>query len=311
VSVLLKEWTFRMTRAVGKRIRSPVLVANAHHHRSDALSSVVAMVGIGGAMLGAPILDPVGGFCVALMIAVAGVEVATEALTQLTDAVDDAMIERISRLVQDTAGVVDQADLRVRWSGRKLLVDVSVVTDPTISVSAASDVTERVRYNVQSQVPAAHEVLVHSAPRSVGAPPSCPLALKHRPTREAVERDVARVMDSSFKESVEVEHITVHYLGYQTAVEVAIKLDENLLVREAKELAAECREVILRDVPDVEMADIHLDLLEESPQRMVEEARAEERAGPGRAEAEGEARGDGSEADLTGISLQGPLKRER
>ena len=59
---------FRATRTVGNRINSPVLMANAWHHRSDAMSSVVALVGIGAACLGFPLLDPIAGLCVAGMV---------------------------------------------------------------------------------------------------------------------------------------------------------------------------------------------------------------------------------------------------
>lgn len=231
VSVLSKEWLYRATAAVGRRMGSAVLIANAQHHRSDALSSVVALVGVGGAMMGMPVLDPLGGMVVALMIGTAGLEVAADSLTQLTDAVDDAMITRISRVIRDTAGVMDHSDLRVRWSGRELLVDASIVTDPTISVSAASDVSERVRWNIRAEVPAVTEALVLAHPHKGPTKVSCPLALKDRRPREEVEADVAAVMDRRFASTVDVEHITLHYLAYQTAVEVAIRVSMRCCLR--------------------------------------------------------------------------------
>ena len=77
-SILSKEILFRATAAIGKRINSPVLLANAWHHRSDALSSVVALMGIGGAMLGMPILDPLAGLVVAAMVSVMGIRIGME-----------------------------------------------------------------------------------------------------------------------------------------------------------------------------------------------------------------------------------------
>lgn len=345
LSLLAKEWMYRLTAAVGRRQNSSVLMANALHHRSDALSSVVALVGIGGAMLGVPLLDPIAGMIVGAMLGVASLSVASEALTQLTDAVDESMISKIGALTTKAEGVLDYNDLRVRWSGSKLLVDVCVVTEPTISASAANDVAERVRLNILTAMPAVYEVLVRSTPRASeqgtptqgehATPPECPIAVINRRPRSDVEEDVMSAVQAGSHGVEAIEHLTVHYLSYDVAVEVAIKVrraldprtarhaacpapsrprlcahpvltgcarrrarrvraqvDPKLLVSDAREIAAKARDRILTGVDDVAHADIHLDLLGESPESMFDDALARQEEPPTEA----------------AIGLQGPLR---
>lgn len=83
LSVLSKEWLFRITHAVGKRYASPALVANAFHHRSDALSSIAAIVGVGGALLGFGCIDLLGALAVGGMVLHMGIQVGSEALPEL------------------------------------------------------------------------------------------------------------------------------------------------------------------------------------------------------------------------------------
>mmetsp|Transcript_6860 Transcript_6860/g.20289 ORF Transcript_6860/g.20289 Transcript_6860/m.20289 type:complete len:555 (-) Transcript_6860:76-1740(-) len=311
-SLLCKEWLYRATAAIGRNIGSSVVLANAYHHRTDALSSVIAFLGIGGSILGFPLLDPIGGVFVACMVGLAGVEVAFEALNQLTDAVDHNMVQRITDIVESTPGVVDHSDVRVRWSGSKLLVDVCVVVDPTISASAANDVVERVRMSILRSVTVAKEVLVRSTPhtadlgdgssaQAAGRQGVCPLTVLNRRPRADVERHVKESVRSACPGVMGIEHLTVHYLSYETAVEVAIKVDENLTVRQAKGIAEGCRQVIIERVPEVAMADIHLDLLEESPASMLTSS-----SSPGKVKALQDMRA--ADRDAPALGLQGPLR---
>jgi len=288
VSLVAKEVLYRVTAKVGRQLGSSVLMANAYHHRTDALSSVVALVGIAGAMLGAPVLDPLGGLLVSIMVGVAGLEVASDALKQLTDAVDRTMADRIAHIAEETEGVVSHSDVRVRWSGSRAHVDLAVIVDPTISASAANDVVERVRLNIITQMKLMDEVLVRSTPVCAvdknsdslpGSPEAgkgkpCPLSVYNRRPRKEVEQDVKDQIITNCDGVTGIEHLTVHFLAYSMAVEVAIKVDDDLTVREARTIAESCREAVVNGVADVELADIHLDLLEESPLSMLASSNA-------------------------------------
>ena len=101
VSVVAKEAAFQVTNRIANRIGSKVLAANAWHHRSDALSSVVAMVGIGGSLLGWRSLDPLAGFVVGGMVAWMGLRISLEALAQLTDTSDYSLVEAVSSVARE------------------------------------------------------------------------------------------------------------------------------------------------------------------------------------------------------------------
>ena len=149
VSIVAKEGLFRATARVGKRLRSPVLEANAWHHRSDALSSVVALVGIAAARCSLKIFrhaDAAAGLAVAAMLAATGFQITAGALQELSDAVDQDALERLRFAVLAVPGVAQVASLRGRSIAGKLRVDVDVVPlDSDLSTSASFQLAEAAR----------------------------------------------------------------------------------------------------------------------------------------------------------------------
>ncbi|MFN4057816.1 MAG: cation diffusion facilitator family transporter [Roseinatronobacter sp.] len=160
-----KEWLFRYTLAVGKRTGSALLMANAWHHRSDALSSIVALVGIGAAQLGFGWGDPLAALIIAgMLVQIAwrfGAEAAVELVdTQPPDDLRDAVLARLS----ETPGVVGHRDLRMRQHGARVLADVSVMVDPAITVTEAHRIAEAARAHALSQIDALEDVVIHIEP---------------------------------------------------------------------------------------------------------------------------------------------------
>ena len=131
VGVVSKEWLYRETMRIGLEIRSPALLANAWHHRSDVWSSLVALVGIGGSLYGMPLLDPIGGVVVSVMVTKIGIEMGFENLSQLTDAsVEDEILERVAELIASDPDVIGSSALRGRRLGPYLHVDTRVLRAP-------------------------------------------------------------------------------------------------------------------------------------------------------------------------------------
>jgi cation diffusion facilitator family transporter len=125
----------------------------------------VALLGIVGARLGVPWLDPIAGLAVAGMIVKIGVEMGITSLRELTDcALDTSMTKYMVRLIQTVEGVVEYRQMRARRMGTYIIVDVEIQVDPRLSVSAAHQVAQRVRLTLLDQVPQVHEVLVHVDP---------------------------------------------------------------------------------------------------------------------------------------------------
>ncbi|CAM9381799.1 unnamed protein product [Phaeothamnion confervicola] len=137
ISIASKEALFQVTVRVGNRLNSQVLIANAWHHRSDAVSSVVALVAIAGAMAGVPVLDPLAGLMVAGMVSLSGLQVCLDATRQLTDTVDYDMRREVAEVARTVDGVVSFDRIRARQMGPQTLVDLTVQTDNMLSASAA------------------------------------------------------------------------------------------------------------------------------------------------------------------------------
>lgn len=140
-ALVAKESLFRYMLAVAKRVKSSMLVANAWHARSDAGSSLVVGIGIGGNLLGYPILDPIAALIVGFMVAKMGWDFAWAALHDLMDrAVDEAEVAAIRRTLVETPGVIGVHDVRTRKMGDMIVVDAHLEVDATISVEAGHDI---------------------------------------------------------------------------------------------------------------------------------------------------------------------------
>ncbi|UDM50609.1 cation diffusion facilitator family transporter [Cupriavidus sp. MP-37] len=131
-----KELLFRYMLAVARRVRSSMLVANAWHARSDAASSLVVALGIGGNLLGYHILDPIAAIVVGLMVARMGLRFGWDALNDLMDRAADAeTVTAIRATMLATPGVLGLHDLRTRKMGDQVLVDVHLEIDATLTVA--------------------------------------------------------------------------------------------------------------------------------------------------------------------------------
>jgi len=167
LSVVVKELLFRWTRAVARRTGSQLLEANAWHHRSDALSSMVALAAVGGAMIfpELALLDPLGSILVAAMIAVVGGKVIVNAARELTDeGVEEELSNQLKELVERVRGVEGVNRLCARRLGTDLLVDIAVGVDPEMNVFEAHKITDYIAAWLQKEFPQISRVFVHVEP---------------------------------------------------------------------------------------------------------------------------------------------------
>ena len=147
--LVAKESLFRYMLAIAERIRSSMLIANAWHARSDAASSLVVAIGIGGNLMGYSLLDPIAAFIVGIMIGRMGWTFAWDAMSDLMDrAVSREEYESISSTLKSTPGVLGLHDMRTRKVGDLIIVDVHLELDGNLSVvqghHIASEASERV-----------------------------------------------------------------------------------------------------------------------------------------------------------------------
>lgn len=167
-SVLAKEILYIATARVGKKVNSPVVIANAWHHRSDALSSIGALAGIGGAILLGEkwtILDPIASCCISIAIIVVAVKMALPSLSELLEtSLPEAIEEDIKKTAAAVPGVEDIHNLQTRRNGISFIIDAHVVVDPTISVVQAHDIATAVEDALRAKYGTETQISIHIEP---------------------------------------------------------------------------------------------------------------------------------------------------
>lgn len=165
VSIVVKEAMFHYTRAVARRTRSSALMADAWHHRSDALSSVGALVGIGLARLGYPAADAVASLVICLMILKAAYDIYKDSLDKMVDhAADEETAAEIRATVSAVPGVVRVDDLKTRMFGSRIYVDIEIAADSTLMLSEAHAIAEEVHRTVEANFDTVKHCMVHVNP---------------------------------------------------------------------------------------------------------------------------------------------------
>ncbi|MHA6910966.1 cation diffusion facilitator family transporter [Ralstonia pseudosolanacearum] len=213
-----KEGLFRYMLAVARRIGSRMLVANAWHARSDAVSSLVAAVGVAGNLMGFRWLDPVAACVVGAMIGRVGIRFGWEALNDLMDrALPPAQVEAIRASLAATPGVINVHDLRTRVTGDQALVDAHIEVDPRVSVSEGHAIAVRARANVlvAHTAMAVLDVQLHVDPRERVYTDPLPL-----PDRDALCAVLAQALPPGTP--LDARHCLLHYVDGGVEVDLIL-----------------------------------------------------------------------------------------
>ncbi len=162
LSIVSKEWLYHITVKVGKRTGSTVVIANAWHHRSDALSSIGSLIGIGGAILLGDkwtILDPLASCVISVAIIIVAVKMALPCLAELLEtALPTDVEEEIVHIASSVAGVKNIHELKTRRNGMSYIIDAHIVVSPDISIVEAHEIATSVeevlceRYGKETQL---------------------------------------------------------------------------------------------------------------------------------------------------------------
>ena len=165
LSVLVKEGLYHYTKRVASKTRSPLIAANAWHHRSDAFSSIVVIVGAGGAIAGFPWLDPVAAIVVAIMVGWVGWQFIGDSVAELVDTgLSPDKLEELDRLIDSVDEVQGHEKLRTRQMGGQTFMDVQILLDPKISLLEADRIARRVKRLLIEKVPEVSDVVVGIRP---------------------------------------------------------------------------------------------------------------------------------------------------
>ncbi|MBA2858450.1 cation diffusion facilitator family transporter [Methanococcus maripaludis] len=165
ISIFTKEWMYKYTKKGAEQIESSALLADAWHHRSDAFSSVGTLIGVVGAKLGYPILDPIASIIISLFIAKMAFEIYFKALNQLLDrAADSKTIEEIKKIILSVDGVLEIDVLKTRIHSNKIYVDVEISVDKNLSLIDAHNISENVHSQIESKLKRVKHCMVHVNP---------------------------------------------------------------------------------------------------------------------------------------------------
>jgi cation diffusion facilitator family transporter len=165
VSVLSKELMFRYTQNYARKLNSDALMADAWHHRSDALSSVGAIIGIAGSRLGIPVLDPVASIVICVFIVKAAYDIFKDATEKMVDhSCDEKTENELRECVLAQEGVLGIDLLQTRIFGSKIYVDIEIRADGSMTLSQAHAIAENVHSVIESTFPAVKHIMIHVNP---------------------------------------------------------------------------------------------------------------------------------------------------
>nr|VFK37893.1 MAG: cation diffusion facilitator family transporter [Candidatus Kentron sp. TC]VFK43131.1 MAG: cation diffusion facilitator family transporter [Candidatus Kentron sp. TC] len=252
VSIAVKEGLYHYTMHIANRLQSNLLRANAWHSRSDAISSVVVVIGVAGSMAGFPYVDPIAAVVVAAMIARIGVELAWRSVGELIDTgVEEQELARIQDVILEVDGVTALHMLRTRRMGKNVLVDVHItLLDSRVSVSEGHQISEMVMARLMDNMEEVTDVTVHIDPEDDERAPSN----RALPLRGEFIARLRRCW-SSIEAANDIRRIDLHYLNGRIYVEVVLPLAVLVEGIDARTLSSAFQSAVRResDVGDVRL----------------------------------------------------------
>lgn len=165
VSILVKEFLFFMVRGVAKKENSQSVMADAWHHHSDALCSCGSLLGVVGARMGIPLLDPLASLVICGIIIKVAIDIFIDSINKLVDSsCDESTINEISELVMSVEGVKSIDLLKTRLFGSKFYVDIEIAVDGEQSLKNAHEIAHAVHDLVETKYENAKHCMVHLNP---------------------------------------------------------------------------------------------------------------------------------------------------
>jgi cation diffusion facilitator family transporter len=219
LAIAAKESLYRYTLRAARATHSSMLEANAWHHRSDALSSIVVVAGISAQLLGVPYMDATAAIIVGAMVALIGLRLARKALDELVDtSLEPELIEQVRALMQNLPSVTGVHNLRSRSMGGQGYLDVHIEVDSDLTVSEAHYIAHRIEHKVMKKFPRIIDVQIHIDPLDDKIRES---VLARLPERQQIEQDLAQVWNS-IDGSELVLQTRLHYLDEHIGIDLVL-----------------------------------------------------------------------------------------
>jgi len=168
ISIITKEIMYWATRKVAKRINSDSLMADAWHHRSDSLSSIGSLIGIGGAMLGFKLLDSIASIIICLCIIKVAFDIFMDSVNKVVDkSCDNEFIINLKSVISEVDGVEGIDSLKTRLFGNKIYVDVEIVANQNLLLKDAHKIAEEVHDTIEESFEDVKHCMVHVNPKEL------------------------------------------------------------------------------------------------------------------------------------------------
>lgn len=242
-SVVSKEAIYRYTMHVANELGSELLRSNAWHSRSDALSSIVVIIGVAGTIMGYGYFDAAAAIVVAAMIIWVGGKMTWRGVQDLIDTgVPPNTVRRIEDTVKGVDGVRDAHDLRTRRMGNEIYLDGHVLVDPQVSVSEGHRIGEAVRHRLRGEFPDITDITIHvDAEDDESYQKSAHLPL--RGEADALLNEYwTQVPEAAF-----IRRRVYHYLDGKLQVELHLPLEAFDGIEQADDAAARLRQAVAGD----------------------------------------------------------------
>ncbi|TAL59614.1 MAG: cation transporter [Legionella sp.] len=221
ISIVANEILYHYTRYVGKKIQSLLIIANAWHHRSDAASSLVVLLGLIGSLAGFVYLDAIAAIIVGIIIIKMGCDYGWRSVRELVDtAVDAELLTEIEQVIQEVGGVRKIHQLRTRFMGGDVYIDVHIQVSPRISVSEGHYIAQHVHNILVDQIAQVKDVIVHVDPEDdeISSPSL------HLPTRQVIQEQLLNEVHIDFPQ---ILFWNVHYLDGKINLDIACSEEFN------------------------------------------------------------------------------------
>jgi cation diffusion facilitator family transporter len=218
-SIASKEALYHYTMRIAKRLNSPLLKANAWHHRTDSISSILVLIGIIGSLLGFVYLDAIAAILVGVMIAKIAWELSHDALTELVDtALEPEQVDKLKHTLINVDGVKSLHMLRTRRVGGNIIADVHIEVESYISVSEGHMIAVKAETAAHRVLPELNDITVHIDPEDDKS-----LHKYILPGRDVVEADISAILQ---KHGLSHKRLNLHYID--NSIEIEIETDTRL-----------------------------------------------------------------------------------
>lgn len=216
-SIVINELLFHYTQHVGKKIQSALLLANAWHHRSDAASSIVVVLGLIGSFAGFIFFDTVAAILVGALIIKMGLSYAWNSVKELVDtAVEPKILSKVVQELSTFEEIKKIHQLRSRLMGGDIFIDVHILVSPYLSVSEGHYIAQQVHYTLMNRFDRIRDVVVHVDPEDDEE--FCPSL--HLPSRTTLEKKLFKPWK---KACPEIISWTLHYLDGKISIDLELK----------------------------------------------------------------------------------------